>query len=333
MGRLSHQSRVANLRGLQYLAADRAVFVANEERTTTGFARVLHYAAYTDRTIQFCALFGRQVRVLQGLEHTFLLGHEYTGKNLLVADGIFLQTVRHHIVDIFDEYDIGILLIEVLDERSVSARTEEQLAFFRAERRTIGVSRDSVCGRELLREGHIVFDAEFLFELSHVVSYMLAEQRQMVMAHREMEIDGRLLAVLGRSYAVLRSLYKVLQRGRTRTVAVFMEEEQTLRKLTVLHIFEQVPNGFLSFLARQLGTESKAVFMRQKILNERRLDTILQILEQILEHTTGSTGSGYELQYFVSLLEVTLPCSDILLLLCFLRSQDPIFRRSGRHDV
>ena len=100
-----------------------------------------------------------------------------------------------------------------------------------------------------------------------------------------------------------------------------------------MHIVEQVTNGFLSFLSGELRTESELVLVGQELLNERRLDTVLQILEQILEHTAGCTGCRHELKDLVSLLEVLLPCLDVRFLLSTLRRQDAFLRRSRSHNV
>ena len=52
---------------------------------------------------------------------------------------------------------------------------------------------------------------------------MLAEEGEVVMADGKMEIDGRFFSVLRGSNAVLRTFNEVLQRGRTRAIAIFME--------------------------------------------------------------------------------------------------------------
>ena len=162
---------------------------------------------------------------------------------------------------------------------------------------------------------------------------MLTEKRQVVVAHREMQIHGWFLAVLRRCNAILRALHQMLQRRRTRAIAIFMEQQQTLRQLAIVHVVQQVTNRLLTLFACQLRTESELVFVRQKILNERCLNAVLQILEQVLEHAAGCSGSRDELQDLMSLFQVLLPCLDILLLLGTLRSQNTFFRRCRRYDV
>ena len=220
MSRLLHEFGIADLSRFEDLAADRAICLAYQERSTTGFARVLHHAADTDRTVQLSTFLVAQVRVLECLEHAFLLGHKHTRKDLFVTDGVFFETIGHDVIDILDENDVGILLIEVLNERAVSTRAEEEFAVLGTERRAVRISRQRVGTRQLLGEGDVVLDIVFVFELLEVVRDMLTEQRQMVMADGEMQINGRFLAF---AFAVLRTFYQMLQRGRTRAVAIFME--------------------------------------------------------------------------------------------------------------
>ena len=144
MGRLCHQSRVTDLRGLEDLAGDRTVCIAYQERTAAGFAGILYHAANTDRTIQFSPLFVTQIRILQRFKNTLLLRYQHTGKDLFVANCIFLQPVRHYIIDILDKYDVRILLVKVFNQSTVTSRAEEQLTIFRAERRTVRISCDRV---------------------------------------------------------------------------------------------------------------------------------------------------------------------------------------------
>ena len=73
--------------------------------------------------------------------------------------------------------------------------------------------------------------------------------------------------------------------------------------------------------------------MRQELLNERRLNAVLQVLEEVLEHTTGSSRRRHELQDLVTLLEVVLPSGDVLLLLGAFRSKDALLRRCRRNNV
>ena len=105
----------------------------------------------------------------------------------------------------------------------MSTRTEEKLTVFRAERRTVWISRKGVGGRQLLGESHVVFHTVFLFELLEVLCDMLTEERQMIVTNRKMQINGRFLSCFRRCNTILRTFYQMLQRGRTRAIAIFME--------------------------------------------------------------------------------------------------------------
>ncbi len=59
------------------------------------------------------------------VEYLFLGAYKNSGNQLLVCHGLVLQTVRHNIVDILDEDDVGIKVVEVLNKRSVTTRTEK----------------------------------------------------------------------------------------------------------------------------------------------------------------------------------------------------------------
>ena len=202
MGRLFHELGIADLAGLEYLATDRTVRLTYQERTAAGLARVLHYAADADGPVQLSALLVAQIRVLECLEDAFLLRYQHTCEDLFVTDSVFLQFVGHYVVDILNEDDVGVLLVQVLYQRAVTARTEEQLAVLRAERSTVRISGDGVGGRQLFAESHVVLHAVLVLELLEVVGNVLTEERQVVMAHREMQIDSRFLAVLCRLRAV-----------------------------------------------------------------------------------------------------------------------------------
>ena len=125
VGGLLHECRVGDLARLQDLARDSTISFAHEEWTTTRFARILHYAAYAQWALELGFLFGCEVRILQFVEHFLLLGNQHTRKELLIAHGVAFEAIWHHIVDILDEDDIRVLLVEILDERTVSTWTEE----------------------------------------------------------------------------------------------------------------------------------------------------------------------------------------------------------------
>ena len=80
---------------------------------------------------------------------------EQTANHLLVACGGGTQTLWHHVVDILEEDDIGIAVVEVLDECPMSGRAEEEVALSIAARRAIGVGSDGVGGGFLFRKSDL----------------------------------------------------------------------------------------------------------------------------------------------------------------------------------
>ena len=49
----------------------------------------------------------------------------------------------------------------------------------------------------------------------------------------------------------------------------------------------------------------------EELLNKRRFFAILQIFEEVLKHSAGSTGCGYKLKNRVVLMQILLPRSQI----------------------
>ena len=225
MGRFSHECRVADLCRFKNLARNRAIRLANQERSASGFSGILNHTTNTDRTIEFGALFVGEVRILERLKDTFLLGNQDAGKDLFIAYRIFFQSVGHHVVNILDKDDVCVLLIEVLDECAVPSRPEEEFAILGTERRTVRISRQGIGTRHLLGESDVITHVIFILKLLEVIRYMLAEERQVIMGNGKMEIYGRFLSILSRRYTILRSFDEMFQRGRTRAITIFMEKE------------------------------------------------------------------------------------------------------------
>ena len=323
VGRFGHQSRIGYLRGLEDLVGDGAVGFANKEGTSAGFAGVFHHTADTNRTIEATTLFVGEVRVLQGLEDALLFRHQHTGQDLFVANRIFLETVGHDIVDILDEDDIGVLVIEVMNEGTVSARAKEQFAVRSAEGCSVGIGSQGIGGGQLLGESDVIVHAVFLLKALQVIGYMLSKERQMVVRDGEVQVHDTL------GSGIESTFNEVFEGRRAGTVSVSMEEQQTLGQGTVVHIFEQVTNGRLTLFAFELGTERKLILVRQKLRDEGCLDTVVEVLEQVLEHTRSGTAGRNEFLYRVSLIEVLLPESDEMLLLLFRGLENTFLERRG----
>ena len=59
------------------------------------------------------------------LEYLALEGGENSCYESLVVYCRFFETVRHYVVDVLDEDDVGIEVVEVLNECTMASRTEE----------------------------------------------------------------------------------------------------------------------------------------------------------------------------------------------------------------
>ena len=66
------------------------------------------------------------IQQVQIVESFLLQRYQHTGDNLLPLYGVSLQTVGHDVVDVLDEDDISLNLVQVLNQRAVTAGTEQQ---------------------------------------------------------------------------------------------------------------------------------------------------------------------------------------------------------------
>ena len=85
---------------------------------------------------------------LQITKHLLLQGNQYTSQQFLISDGVCLELIRYHIVDILDKNDVSIEVVKILNQGSMTTRTEEQLAIY-AERLVVLIGCDGI-GRALL---------------------------------------------------------------------------------------------------------------------------------------------------------------------------------------
>ena len=151
---------LVNLRALQNLKTYGTILVICKEWTTTRLAHVLNNTANTHRTVQLLTQIDNQFGILQLLdisltaaeitlneadnllqllmvvltriqnlqiiESLLLQSNQYTCNHLLPGNSLCLQAIRNHIIDVLDEYYICINLVEILNERAMTARTEQQ---------------------------------------------------------------------------------------------------------------------------------------------------------------------------------------------------------------
>ena len=152
MRSLGHQFLILNLAGLQNLVLNAPVLLFHQERTATRLAFILYHSAHANRPVQRSthtfggvrAQFKRQllvqeildilqvghsqIQLAQVTECLGLLAHQNTCQQPFIANCRVFQTVRHNVVNVLNKHDICILLAQILDERSVTTRTEQQLA-------------------------------------------------------------------------------------------------------------------------------------------------------------------------------------------------------------
>ena len=131
--------------------------------------------------------------------------------------------VGDHIVDILDEYHIGIQVIEVLNERAVSARTEQDGAVIVTERTSVLSCGNGVGAGLLLRERDVICGAvAFGYGLGAGLS-QFPEQVAVLGRYGEMQVH---LTVHAR--CIQGSLDHMLLKRSARGGTVVVELEQSL---------------------------------------------------------------------------------------------------------
>ena len=270
---------LARLGNLQLLATQ---VVTHPERTTTRLALILHHAADTDRTVeallhklQRCTLRKLAAKLLteelnglslnilatlngsKQLERTLLKTQKLARKHTLICYGVGLALVGSHVVDVLHKDDVGIELIEVGDECSMTRRAEQKLAIVGAEWGVVGIYGNGVGSWALLRERHVELNAELLF----VVALTLTEQRleTLLVLRRHGEVDSCTLAIR----CIQRCLHQVLLNRLAVALLVGVERNQALRLSAILQtLYDDVAHNILVVdlwlkILCQLGEEGK----------------------------------------------------------------------------
>ena len=380
LGKHLHVLLVAlvNLATLQNLERYGTVLVVSEERATAGLTHILHHAADAHRAVQLLLQVDHEFGILQVLdvglaaaevtlhkaddflqlfvvvltfverlqvsESLLLERHEHTGDDLLVIHRVLLQTVGHYVVDVLDEDHVGIDVVQVLNQRAMASGTEQQRTVLVAERSVVGIGSHGICAGLLLREGDVVLDAVLLCEHVLLLSHLLLEELDVLVAHGEVHVG---LAVAG---SIERTLHEMLLHRRAGTLGILVEEQHALRQLTVVQ----------AFLVQHVGHHSLVVALSHQLLHalaviglallvqrpeeSEVLDAVevfllkvggrhvivgIQEAEHILEHAAGSTRSGHELHDFAPLGLIGIPGIDILFPLCLVGSHDTMADAGG----
>ena len=351
---------LVDLAGLQDLQADGAVLIIGEERAAARLAHVLDDAADTHRTVQLLPEVDNQLGILQFLdvglaaaevalhetddflevvvgvgtalqlaqigEGAGLQSDEDAGDELFVGDGVGFQAVGNDVVDVLDEDDVGVNLVEVLDECAVATGTEQQGAVVVAERGVVGVGGDGVGAGLLLGESDVELDAVLLGVEVGLLGDFLTEQLHVLMGDGEVDVG---LAVAG---GIEGALDEVLLHRRARTVLVVVEQEQSFRQLTVVQSFgvEHVgDNGLVVAVGDELHDFLAVVglaLVAEGLAEGKLLDVVEKVFlevggrhvvvgaeegEHVLEHAAGRSGGRYELHDFPSFGLVGVPRLDI----------------------
>lgn len=61
-------------------------------------------------------------------EYLFLQGHEHSGNQFLIRNGVGFQTVGHYVVDVLDEDDVCVQVVQVLNQRAMTTGRKQQFA-------------------------------------------------------------------------------------------------------------------------------------------------------------------------------------------------------------
>ena len=106
----------------------------------------------TDDSFELIVAVVTAIKQFQVFESLFLQCNQYTGQQFLISNGVALKPVGNHIINILDEYHVGIQVVQVFNQSAMTTRTEKQLAFIIAERIVFHIGSYSVGTWLLLRE-------------------------------------------------------------------------------------------------------------------------------------------------------------------------------------
>ena len=246
-----------DLRAFEDLQGDGSVAVVSKERTAAGFAYVLHHSADTHRAVElvfevngqygvfevFCFRVLAEEFLLQELKHfhhlvvrilaaveqrevfeyLFLQGHEHSGNQFLIRNGVGFQTVGHYVVDVLDEDDVCVQVVQVLNQRAMTTGTEQQFAVV-AERLVVHIGSNGVGTWLLLGEGDVIVYAVTFGEVVHFFRHEFLEKFAVFGRHGEVYVHFAALA------GCIQSAFgKMFLHRSAGAFGIFMEFEQTFR--------------------------------------------------------------------------------------------------------
>ena len=351
-----------NLRTFQNLQGNGSIRIIGQERTTARFAHILHHTANTHRTIQFLTQIDDQISIFQLFQvrsaATQLLLYEadngfqlfvtimsaiqqfqvfkclllqrnqYTSQQFLVSHCISFQAVGHHIINVLDKYDISIQVVQVLNQGTVTTRTEQQFTVLVAERFVFHIGSHCIRTRFLFRETDVISRTILSLIFGSLGSHQFLEQCTMLSRDSEVYIHFPTL-----SGSIQCPFYQMFFQRCTHAICITMELEQTFRQRSIVQSgrLQQVRNHRLVVMFRQQGidvlsciiqTSRIQVIIECKIMNvieefllkigSRFVILGTQEFEHILEHTAGSSRSRNKLDDFLITCLVCIPCGKIL---------------------
>ncbi|CCZ70987.1 oRF2 [Bacteroides sp. CAG:702] len=248
-----------NLRTFQNLQRNSTIRIISQERSSTRFTYILYHTAHAHRTIKLLTQINYQVGIFhildvflattqllldetnntfklfmaimttiqqfQIIECLFLKRHQHTCQQFFVGHSIFFQPVRNHVINVLDKHNIGIQIIQVFNQCSMTTRTEYQLPFIIAERFVVHVCCDSICTGFLFGERNIIFH----FILFRIFTDFGIHQfgKQCTMFGRNSEVY---IYLTGFSGSIQSTFYQMFFQWRTYPVSISMELQQALWK-------------------------------------------------------------------------------------------------------
>ena len=253
-------------------------------------------------------------KLLHEVCHMGLDLHQVASNHLFITCGVVAQCRWHHVVNVLDKNHIGLAVVEVLNERTMSSGAEQQRAVFLAIGRVVGHDRDGIGRCLLLAHCHSIGHApHFLHQWDALCQQSL-----------------KLLAVLGRDgkvqvditlcvSGILRSFLKVFLNGCVYTATCSLVElQQALGQATIvqsirleqrashigmttsIHQLEDIHVVAFHAGLVQGGVEGKLLHIAEECAlkvglwgHAARVDKGVQVLE----HAAGCSRSGHEFFY------------------------------------
>ena len=144
---------------------------------------------------------------------------ELPGQDLLVEDSLIGIGFYHHIVDILDKDNIGIQLVEVLEQGTMSGRAEEELVVLIAEVLIIKSKGYRIRALALVGEAHLEVYSILFFQAGAYLGQLVEKEGAIFLVDGKMQIDH--LALSG----IEERLAEVFFEGGHYLFSIFVEGE------------------------------------------------------------------------------------------------------------